>query len=406
MITPNWDWRYPLTPLKNVKYIILHHAAASRYTAEQVHNQHRNQTFTTSKGETQFWNGGGYNEYIHKDGTVYIMRGDHVGGHTEGYNSISYGIGCEGNYDIETMSETQLRALRERVKCNMTRFNAELKRHGDFNRTSCPGRNFPTNETILEGDNMWNQKAVEFVTEFQKRTGLVADGKAGNMTFGKLNELFPVKQKKYTYRMESGVHIIEIDPKDLTAALVNNTPANLPYKDFTSCMFTSSGRPLCLFVVDGKRLASPQWWDRKAKGTFHIDTSNRVSVLTLRDLANTSSTKLCIQGFNMDFEANGSSNLKESILKEGWLSDTTRPCMRPAIGYNYRTGKVIIAFQNTDASGLRATMRNLGCTDDKGNTQAIGLDAGGTTALYLDGKAVIPSQRTQRTQRTILILGE
>ena len=408
MITPNWNWRYPLTPLKNVKYIILHHAAASRYTAEQVHNQHRNQTFVNSQGQTQFWNGIGYNEYIHKDGTVYIGRGDHVGGHTQGYNSISYGIGCEGNYDTETMPETQLRALRERVKCNMTRFNVELKRHSDFNRTSCPGRNFPTDKQILEGDDMWSQKAIEFVTEFQKRSGLVADGKAGNITFGKLNELFPVKQKKYTFKEIDGTRIYEIEPLALNSLSVNATAANLVklYPEFFNGMFFSfqNGRLFCLMVSSGRKIAMPQSYDLQQKGTFIVYDNGNVQTATVRDILDVSNIKMAVQGANCDFEVNGSRSLLESMRKEGWcfLKDGrwvdnvySDICRRGVLGYDPVVKKVKFISKVTDAMGIRIEARKHGCIVN-GNTAAIILDAGQSFAEASDGKLHYGTGRIQR----------
>ena len=137
VINPNLQFRAALTPLvpANVRDIIIHHIAGTNRTAEQIHQQHLN------KG----WLGAGYNEYIRKDGTVYIMRGDHVGAQTQGYNSVSYGIGCEGNYQTtRDMPSAQFTALVERCIFHLQRFpNSSLARHSDRNPTLCPGQHFP-----------------------------------------------------------------------------------------------------------------------------------------------------------------------------------------------------------------------------------------------------------------------
>lgn len=143
VIQANLKYNKPLIPLDidGINYIIIHHPEASFATPEQIHEWH------IANG----WNGAGYNEYIKKDGTVYILRGDNIGAQSQGYNSISYGICCEGNYDIEIiMPELQKRSLIERIKFNRARFK-NLKGvvpHWQFNHTSCPGKYFPMAELL------------------------------------------------------------------------------------------------------------------------------------------------------------------------------------------------------------------------------------------------------------------
>jgi N-acetylmuramoyl-L-alanine amidase. len=145
VVTPSLSWKEKLTPLNpnNVKYIILHHASVKQATIESIHNYH------ISLG----WAGIGYNEYIRKDGTVYIARGDNVGAHTRGYNGISYGICVEGNYEEETqMPDTQYNALVQRVAYNKRRFPniIAIKGHKDFAKTKCPGKYFPMQRVLAD----------------------------------------------------------------------------------------------------------------------------------------------------------------------------------------------------------------------------------------------------------------
>jgi len=134
----NFKFKNPLVPLNpdNVKYIILHHADAKKATPEAVHSWH------LSNG----WAGIGYNEYITKDGMIYIGRGDNIGAHSANNNSKSYGICLEGDYDTEPeVPLVQFEALVERLKYHKSRFKnlVGIEPHSKFNTTSCPGKYFP-----------------------------------------------------------------------------------------------------------------------------------------------------------------------------------------------------------------------------------------------------------------------
>lgn len=141
-ITANLKFTNVLTPLKlsDVKYLVIHHPEAKIASSEQIHQWH------LQNG----WSGFGYNEYIRKDGTVYIGRGDNVGAQAQGYNEVSYGICCEGNYDVETeMPKAQMDALVERLVFHSTRFKgAQIKGHRDLMSTACPGKYFPWDSII------------------------------------------------------------------------------------------------------------------------------------------------------------------------------------------------------------------------------------------------------------------
>jgi N-acetyl-anhydromuramyl-L-alanine amidase AmpD len=136
---PQLQFTGRLTPLNpaNVRYIIVHHTAGQNTTAQDIHRMH------ISAGKL----GAGYNEYIRLDGSVWIMRGDNVGAQTAGFNAVSYGIGCEGNYhaNLREMPQVQFTALVERCVLHMTRFpnSPQLRRHRDLGATACPGAHFP-----------------------------------------------------------------------------------------------------------------------------------------------------------------------------------------------------------------------------------------------------------------------
>ncbi len=142
-VTNNLNPSNPLVPLNLdiVNYIIIHHPEAEHCTWQDINEWHKQQG----------WNCAGYNEFIDKDGDVFILRGDNIGAQCLGMNSTSYGICCEGNYQIETeMPEVQKQALIERIKFNSPRFpNYKLTApHKQFVETQCPGINFPLAEIL------------------------------------------------------------------------------------------------------------------------------------------------------------------------------------------------------------------------------------------------------------------
>lgn len=152
-IDTNFKYLKPLIPLNldKVFFIVLHHTASKTATPEQIHQWHLDAGF----------NGFGYNEYIRKDGTVYIGRGDHIGAQTANMNSKSYGICVEGNYDVEEeMPKAQLNSLVNRIKYNKDRFKNDVKveKHSLFNPTSCPGKHFPFHNVLEE---LYNQNNLD-----------------------------------------------------------------------------------------------------------------------------------------------------------------------------------------------------------------------------------------------------
>lgn len=182
VVPANFKWKGKLTPLKlgEVKYIILHHAAVKEASPEAIHRYH------IGRG----WVGIGYNEYIRKDGTVYICRGDNVGAHTKGWNDKSYGICCEGNYEVETqMPEAQFNALVQRIAANKARFpNLEgIKGHRDFVATACPGKHFPMDK-LLEAVKIMEKIGLENKI-YRVQVGAFRERKNAERLAEKLKEL-------------------------------------------------------------------------------------------------------------------------------------------------------------------------------------------------------------------------
>jgi hypothetical protein len=135
IIKANLQFKNPLIPLKldKVVYIVIHHIDKFNATPEEIHQWHLEYG----------WNGFGYNEYIRKDGTVVIGRGDNIGAHCENMNSKSYGIALEGDYDNEqVIPAEQYKSLLNRLNYHKLRFKnlIDIVGHNKLYQTSCPGK--------------------------------------------------------------------------------------------------------------------------------------------------------------------------------------------------------------------------------------------------------------------------
>lgn len=137
-----YKWNGALTKRRSTTRIILHHAAASKCTAQQIHRWH------LANG----WVGIGYHFFVRKDGSVYRGRPETVvGAHAGNNNYDSIGICFEGNFDREEMPAAQKQAGMDLVAYLKQKYGiSTVQRHSDVNATGCPGKNFPFKE-ISEG---------------------------------------------------------------------------------------------------------------------------------------------------------------------------------------------------------------------------------------------------------------
>ena len=154
--------------------IVLHHAAANG-NVESIHRYHR---------DTLGWAGIAYHFYIRKDGNIWRGRDlDWVGGHSgQPYDNYSVGICCEGNFDEETMSETQRNSVIECVKYCLNKYpKASIVRHSDIKPTNCPGKNYPFDIIVKESIKVakpseWAKEACEWAFNNGLIRGSVEDG--------------------------------------------------------------------------------------------------------------------------------------------------------------------------------------------------------------------------------------
>ena len=89
------------------------------------------------------WIGIGYHYVIHKDGTVWVGRPEHVhGAHTRAVNATSIGICLAGNFDATLPTEAQTEALRLLMLDIKTRHNiTSIKPHRAYANKTCYGNN-------------------------------------------------------------------------------------------------------------------------------------------------------------------------------------------------------------------------------------------------------------------------
>ena len=126
-----------MEPRATTTRLILHHAAASTCSVEDVHRWH------LANG----WCGIGYHFLVRKDGTVWRGRPEGtVGAHAYGANRDSVGVCFEGNFEHETMPDAQRQAGAALVTDLLARYgltSAAVIRHSDVCATACPGKHFP-----------------------------------------------------------------------------------------------------------------------------------------------------------------------------------------------------------------------------------------------------------------------
>lgn len=147
--------------LSKVKYIIIHHAAASKCRWEDINLWHKQNG----------WGCCGYNEIIYKNGDVYICRGDNVGAQCKGYNSISYGISLVGDFNKDIPSVEQIKSLVERFKYHKKRFSNQIKivGHRELGQTDCPGKNISIESIIKEVDKVEELTVVKALNILQEK---------------------------------------------------------------------------------------------------------------------------------------------------------------------------------------------------------------------------------------------
>lgn len=171
---------------KTTERIILHHAAATNCSAEDIHRWH------LGNG----WSGIGYHFLVRKDGSIYRGRPEEkVGAHAYGSNHNSIGICFEGNFMEEDMPAEQIKAGQELVAYLKNKYNiTTVQRHKDVCSTNCPGDKFPfdeianseaSNEIISQpqkNENKGNVARIQAILNDRYGLNIAVDNIYGNET--------------------------------------------------------------------------------------------------------------------------------------------------------------------------------------------------------------------------------
>ena len=180
-----------LTKRTKTEQYILHHTGCSQATPEQIHQWHLNNG----------WSGAGYQLYVRKDGTIYLLRPlDCVGAHAYGSNSNSVGICCEGNFEVEQMTDEQVKSVSWLLNTYLKEKYGKLpvKKHKDVCATSCPGKNYRFDEVAnisIETPVIVVDEKKERIKELQSLlnkvygSGLAVDGIIGKHTNNALRKV-------------------------------------------------------------------------------------------------------------------------------------------------------------------------------------------------------------------------
>ncbi len=153
ILKPNIRWNGTLKPLISVDRLLQHHMAHTSWTFNDVHIYHR---------DSNGWLGIGYNYWIAFDGTIYEGRGLNVGAHAgANWNSRSIGIGYQGNFETQKMTNAQLKSgawLNAKLIKDLSLDINAIGGHNDVSATLCPGKNFRMAELKTEVTKLLNTK--------------------------------------------------------------------------------------------------------------------------------------------------------------------------------------------------------------------------------------------------------
>jgi hypothetical protein len=143
-----WTGRNPdlteINPMLPVKYITVHHEGMEAFTA-------------TSSGDTierlqRVWNGHdargfgdiGYHFVIDRSGRIWEGRSlRYQGAHVRAHNEGNIGVMCLGNFDEQSVSPAQRKALEHQLKVLATKYGVKrksIRTHKEWNPTACPGK--------------------------------------------------------------------------------------------------------------------------------------------------------------------------------------------------------------------------------------------------------------------------
>lgn len=371
IISKNVTFREVLQKRKSTKYIILHHAAATTCSVEDIHRWHLNNG----------WAGIGYHYLVRKDGKVYQGRPvDTIGAHTYGSNSISIGICFEGNFEKEQMPEAQKVAGQELVYDLKKKYSGvQIKKHNDFGSTACPGKNFP----------------FDAIKNYVPSTTLTT----------------PTKGLEYKYTALTGVRMVKVPIEDFKIVYWDARKRTTLHKNYCNAGYfgwnaNGSTTPGANLVIDGKIKSqcytSPSWqnFSKKKVSTFIVTNDNQCSIQVVDRVDNIPNVKYAISGLPVTKNYNDVS-WANFAKPQGWfgneLGATKHIFLSFKDGYVYIFG-FATKTKNNPYNALTEVWKKLKSYNFK---DIIMLDGGGSYILNVNGKAVDYTSENRRINTII-----
>jgi hypothetical protein len=196
------------------------------------------------------------------------------------------------------------------------------------------------------------------------------------------------------YREIHNGYAVSVNPMNLKISYERRAVSYIAKEKFINgAYFNSQGRAFHSLISEEAYLERRKIWNLGKKcGTFIVRTDGSVETGTLAYTGSASGISFLIEGFNLDYEANGSSSLMESVIREGHAGDANaaaallRKTWRTGIGWNGKEAVLITAYATGDE--LRKLMRAEKCLDRNSNTVGLGLD-GGSQAAFKYNKVLV-----------------
>ncbi len=123
-------------PRKKTDFIFLHHTATETAQLKAVANYHMYH---------RHWKSIAYHYLILKNGkTIRCLKPESTSAHAVGFNSNSVSICFEGNFDVDTISQTQYNSGLKLLFALHTKYpDAKITTHSEHANKTCPGLIFP-----------------------------------------------------------------------------------------------------------------------------------------------------------------------------------------------------------------------------------------------------------------------
>lgn len=225
-------------------------------------------------------------------------------------------------------------------------------------------------------NSVFDDATLKAVLLEQENANLVQDGIVGIKTITAINKEIKALSANYNEK------IVWLSPLQLKASIQNKKSSDIVRKfaNFVNANFFSNGKCIGWLISDGKILSRRdeyKTWKGNKKATFAVLKDGTVIVDQLYDsdiIKILDQIQFCCQGF-ID-------------ISEGLdIQEVGRKCLRPMIGFNKNTNKVLICVFNGDWKSAKNIAEKYKLDN------YVLLDGGGSTNLYVSGKGLYITPR-------------